>query len=210
MSIAILGTGNMAKGLAGLFDAAGYDVVIGSRDPLRAAEAARTIGPRVAGTGLAEAAAGADTVVLAIPFDGAADVLAAAGDLTGKIVIDITNPLTADYAGLTIGHSTSAAEEIARLVPGARVVKAFNTVFAGVLQAGGKVGGQPVTVFVAGDDDAATQAVEAIAVKAGFAVQQAGALARARYLEPVAGLNIALGYFQGLGTDIAPTWQKAA
>ena len=210
MSIAILGTGNMAKGLAGLFDAAGYDVVIGSRDPLRAAEAARTIGPRVAGTGLAEAAAGADTVVLAIPFDGAAAVLAAAGDLTGKIVIDITNPLTADYAGLTIGHSTSAAEEIARLVPGARVVKAFNTVFAGVLQAGGKVGGQPVTVFVAGDDDAATQAVEAIAVKAGFAVQQAGALARARYLEPVAGLNIALGYFQGLGTDIAPTWQKAA
>ena len=148
--------------------------------------------------------------MLAIPFDGAADVLAAAGDLTGKIVIDITNPLTADYAGLTIGHSTSAAEEIARLVPGARVVKAFNTVFAGVLQAGGKVGGQPVTVFVAGDDDAATQAVEAIAVKAGFAVQQAGALARARYLEPVAGLNIALGYFQGLGTDIAPTWQKAA
>ena len=210
MSIAILGTGNMAKGLAGLFDAAGYDVVIGSRDPLRAAEAARTIGRRVAVTGLAEAAAGADTVVLAIPFDGAADVLAAAGDLTGKIVIDITNPLTADYAGLTIGHSTSAAEEIARLVPGARVVKAFNTVFAGVLQAGGKVGGQPVTVFVAGDDDAATQAVEAIAVKAGFAVQQAGALARARYLEPVAGLNIALGYFQGLGTDIAPTWQKAA
>ena len=210
MSIAILGTGNMAKGLAGLFDAAGYDVVIGSRDPLRAAEAARTIGPRVAGTGLAEAAAGADTVVLAIPFDGAAAVLAAAGALTGKIVIDITNPLTADYAGLTIGHSTSAAEEIARLVPGARVVKAFNTVFAGVLQAGGKVGGQPVTVFVAGDDDAATQAVEAIAVKAGFAVQQAGALARARYLEPVAGLNIALGYFQGLGTDIAPTWQKAA
>ena len=210
MSIAILGTGNMAKGLAGLFDAAGYDVVIGSRDPLRAAEAARTIGPRVAGTGLAEAAAGADTVVLAIPFDGAADVLAAAGDLTGKIVIDITNPLTADYAGLTIGHSTSAAEEIARLVPGARVVKAFNTVFAGVLQAGGKVGGQPVTVFIAGDDEAATQAVEALAAKAGFAVQQAGALARARYLEPVAGLNIALGYFQGLGTDIAPTWQKAA
>jgi len=210
MSIAILGTGNMAKGLAGVFDAAGYDVVIGSRDPLRAAETARTIGPRVAGTSLADAAAGADTVVLAVPFDGVADVLAAAGDLSGKIVVDITNPLTADYAGLTIGHSTSAAEEIARLVPGARVVKAFNTVFAGVLQAGGKVGGQPVTVFIAGDDEAATQAVEALAAKAGFAVQQAGALARARYLEPVAGLNIALGYFQGLGTDIAPTWQKAA
>ncbi|HEY0919118.1 NADPH-dependent F420 reductase [Devosia sp.] len=210
MSIAILGTGNMAKGLAGVFDAAGYDVVIGSRDPLRAAETARTIGPRVAGTGLAEAAAGADTIVLAVPFDGVADVLAAAGDLSGKVVIDITNPLTADYAGLTIGHSTSAAEEIARLVPGARVVKAFNTVFAGVLQAGGKLGGQPVTVFVAGDDETANAAVEAIAARAGFAVQQAGALARARYLEPVAGLNIALGYFQGLGTDIAPTWQKAA
>src|SRR5690606_27612030 len=99
MSIAILGTGNIAKGLASVFNAAGYDIVIGSRDPLRAAETARAVGPRVAGTGLAEAAAGADTIVLAVPFDGVADILAAAGGLSGKIVVDITNPLTADYAG---------------------------------------------------------------------------------------------------------------
>lgn len=211
MSIAILGTGNMAKGLAGVFDAAGYDVVIGSRDPLRAAETARAIGPRVAGTGLAEAAAAADTVVLAVPFDGAADVLAAAGDLSGKVVVDITNPLTADYMGLTIGHDTSAAEEIARAVPGAEVVKAFNTVFAQVLGEGADFGdGGKVDVFVAGDSERAKHTARVIAESIGFGAVDAGPLKNARYLEPVAGLNIYLGYGAGLGTDIAPVWIRRA
>ena len=89
------------------------------------------------------------------------------------------------------------------------MVKAFNTIFASVLQAGGKVARQQATVFVAGNDADANKAVAELAAKAGFAPLQAGALAAARYIEPVAGLNIALGYGRGLGTDIAPTWLRA-
>jgi len=91
--------------------------------------------------------------------------------------------------GLTIGHSTSAGEEIQKLAPKAKVVKAFNTLFAQVLANGGKAGGRTTTVFVAGDDASANDAVEAIARKAGFDVVQTGGLKFARYLEPLAGLK---------------------
>lgn len=209
MTIAIIGTGNMAKGLAGVFSKAGYSVTLGSRDVAKASEAARELGGDVSGAEIASAAGNAEIVVLAVPFDAVSDVITAAGGLEGKTVIDITNPLTADYAGLTIGHSTSAGEEIQKLAPRAKVVKAFNTIFASVLQAGGKVGDKPATVFIAGDDQSAIDAVEAVVAKSGFIPVQVGGLSVARYLEPVAGLNIQLGYMCGLGTDIAPAWQTA-
>jgi hypothetical protein len=210
MNISILGTGNMAKGLAGVFAAAGYSVVLGSRDAARAANVAREVGASVAGADLKTAAERADVVVLAVPYAAAAETVAAAGGLGGKTVVDITNPMTDDYAGLTLGHTTSAAEEIQKLAPRAKVVKAFNTIFASVLAAGGKAAGEAATVFIAGDDADATATVERVAAKAGFAPLQVGRLAVARYLEPLGGLNIALGYGRGLGTDIAPTWQRAA
>lgn len=209
MKISILGTGNMATGLAGLFAKAGHTVTLGSRDVGKAKAVAAGIGNGISGAALTDAARDADIVVLATPFDAAAEVLGAAGDLSGKVLVDITNPMTADYSGLIIGHTTSAAEEVQKLVPAARVVKAFNTVFASVLQAGGKVVGQPVTVFVAGDDADARKTVSDLAASAGLDVLETGGLASARYLEPVAGLNIALGYGLGHGTDIAPTWQRA-
>ncbi|KQZ99842.1 NADPH-dependent F420 reductase [Mesorhizobium sp. Root157] len=210
MTIAIIGTGNMAKGLAGVFSKAGYSVTFGSRDAAKAHEAARELGGTVSGADITSAAGNSDIVVLAVPFEAAGDAIAAASGLEGKIVIDITNPLTADYSGLTIGHSTSAGEEIQKLAPRAKVVKAFNTIFASVLQAGGKVGDRPTTVFIAGDDQTAIDTVEAVASKSGFVPVQVGALSVSRYLEPVAGLNIQLGYMRGFGTDIAPTWQTAA
>lgn len=210
MTIAIIGTGNMAKGLAGVFSKAGYSVTLGSRDVAKASEAARELGGTVSATDIASAAGNAEIVVLAVPFDAVSDVITAAGGLGGKTVIDITNPLTADYAGLTIGHSTSAGEEIQKLAPKAKVVKAFNTIFASVLQAGGKVGDKPATVFIAGDEQSAIDAVEAVVAKSGFIPVQVGGLSIARYLEPIAGLNIQLGYMRGLGTDIAPAWQTAA
>ncbi|HEY9211734.1 MAG TPA: NAD(P)-binding domain-containing protein [Ancylobacter sp.] len=206
MSIAIIGTGNMAKGLAGLFAAAGFDVVLGARDAAKGKEVANAIGAKVSVSDVASAAAGSDVVVLAVPYDAAAAALSSAGDLAGKIVIDITNPLTPDYAGLTIGHETSAAEEIQKLVPEAHVVKAFNTLFAQVLQGGGTVAGTGATVFIAGDSEGATDKVAEIAEKAGLEPLKTGGLKLARYIEPVAGLNIALGYGRGHGTAIAPTW----
>jgi predicted dinucleotide-binding enzyme len=99
-------------------------------------------------------------VIVATGYAEALPALRALGDLAGKAVIDITNPMTADYAGLTIGHTTSAAEEIAQGIPGAEVVKAFNTVFAQVLQEGAEFGGgNTVPVFFAGDSDRAKRAV---------------------------------------------------
>jgi 8-hydroxy-5-deazaflavin:NADPH oxidoreductase len=149
--------------------------------------------------------------VLATGFGDAIDALRSLGDLRGKVIIDITNPLTADYMGLTIGHNTSAAEEIAKAVPDAEVVKSFNTVFAQVLAAGADLGrGQTVPVLVASDSARAKQVARTLAESIGFATIDAGGLKNARYLEPVAGLNIYLGYGAGLGTNIAPTWLGAA
>ena len=144
MNITILGTGNMAKGLASVFAAGGYDVILGSRDTDRAKDTAKALGARVKGDGLAAAANKSEVVILAVPFDAAAETIAAAGGLAGKILVDISNPLTPDYMGLTVGHSTSAAEEIQKLAPQAKVVKAFNTVFASVLQAGARSVKQPL------------------------------------------------------------------
>lgn len=108
--------------------------------------------------------------------------------------------------GLTVGHSTSAAEQIAQAVPGVELVKGFNTLFAQVLAAGSTLNGQKVTVFLAGDSERAKQTARTLAESMGFAVVDAGGLKNARYLEPMAGLNIYLGYGAGLGTSIAPTW----
>ena len=206
MSITILGSGNMAKGLATLFAKAGETVVVGTRDIGKAQEIAAAFATPVSVQPIAAAAAASDIIVLAVPFAAAKALLAEAGDLAGKTLVDITNPLTDDYAGLTIGHSTSAAEEIQKLAPRAKVVKAFNTLFAQVLQDGGVIAGRGATAFIAGDDEAANTTVAELASKAGLVAIQTGGLKLARYLEPVAGLNIALGYGRGFGTGIAPAF----
>ncbi len=210
MKITLLGAGNMGAAFAKQLTRAGHQVSVASRDGSKAAQvaAANTGARAVPAAGSAD---GADVVVLATAYADAASALHAAGDLKGKIVVDITNPLTADYMGLTIGHSTSAAEEIAKAVPGAEVVKAFNTLFAQVLADGSDFGGgQTLSVFVASDSERAKQAAIALARSMGFQVIDAGGLKNARYLEPLAGLNIYLGYGAGLGTSIAPTWLRKA
>jgi predicted dinucleotide-binding enzyme len=108
--------------------------------------------------------------------------------------------------GLSIGHDTSAAEEIQRAFPAARVVKAFNTVFAQVLGDGPTLAGVTVPLYFAGDDAAAKETVRSLIQSLGFAAVDAGGLRNARYLEPVAGLNIYFGYGAGRGTAIAPAW----
>ncbi|MNE45963.1 hypothetical protein D3C80_1402800 [compost metagenome] len=123
------------------------------------------------------------------------------------MVIDITNPLTADYMGLTIGHSTSAAEEIAKALPGVELVKGFNTLFAQVLASGPTFANeQQGSVFLASDSARAKQTAVALAQSLGWKTVDAGGLVNARYLEALAGLNIYLGYGAGLGTQIAPVW----
>lgn len=210
MKVTVIGAGNMGAAFVQQLTRAGHQVRVASRDAARAAQVAAA-NPGAQAVPVAGAADGVDAVVLATGFGDAVAALQGVGNLAGQVVIDITNPLTADYMGLTIGHATSAAEEIAKAVPGAEVVKAFNTVFAQVLAAGADFGnGRQVEVFVASDSDRARQTARAIAQSMGFAVVDAGPLKNARYLEPVAGLNIYLGYGAGLGTGIAPVWIRKA
>lgn len=205
MKVAIIGTGNMASGLANALAGAKHEVVIGSRDPAKAAALAEKIGQGMQGGGLAAAAKLAEVVILAIPFGGAADAIKEAGDLAGKVLIDISNPISADYKSLVIGHTTSAAEEIQALAPKARVVKAFNTIFAQLLPAEARQG-RTLQVLVAGDDEAAMAQVSALAQSMGFEALNAGPLSNSRFIEPIGEMNIHFGYFLGKGPTVAPAW----
>ena len=176
MNVTVIGAGNMGSAFVKQLTSAGHQVRVTARDISKAKEvaAAHTNATAVAAAGAAD---GADVVILATPYPNAVEALKEIGGLDGKVIVDITNPLTDDYMGLTVGHTTSAAEDIARAVPQATVVKAFNTLFAQVLAEGADFGdGRKATVFVAGDDDAAKRTVES------------------------------LGYGAGAGTSIAPTW----
>jgi 8-hydroxy-5-deazaflavin:NADPH oxidoreductase len=210
MKTTVIGAGNMGSAFVRQLHRAGHKVAVTARDAGKASALAAQF-PGVQAVAAADAARDADVIVLATGYGDAIGALKSLGELAGRVVIDITNPLTADYMGLTIGHHTSAAEELARAVPGALVIKAFNTVFASVLSDGADFGnGQKVSVFVAGDSDSGKQAVSALAASMGFAVVDAGGLKNARYLEPLAGLNIFFGYGAGMGTQIAPAWLHRA
>jgi 8-hydroxy-5-deazaflavin:NADPH oxidoreductase len=210
MKVTVIGAGNMGSAFVKQLTRAGHQVSVTARDSAKAANVAAA-NPGAKAVATAGSAAGADAVVLATGYADAVPALKAVGDLQGKVVIDITNPLTSDYMGLTIGHTTSAAEEIAKAVPGAEVVKAFNTVFAQVLGEGADFGnGRKVNVFSASDSARAKATVRALAESVGFETVDAGSLKNARYLEPLGGLNVYFGYGAGLGTSIAPTWIRKA
>jgi predicted dinucleotide-binding enzyme len=209
MKVTVIGAGNMGTAFVKQLTAAGHDVRVTGRN----ADTTRRLAEQFAASAVpaSTAAQDADVVILATGYADAADALRAVSPRAGQVVVDITNPLTADYSGLSLGHTTSAAEEIAKAVPAARVVKAFNTLFAQVLSDGADFGdGRTVPVFVAGDDAQAKETVSALARSLRFEVVDAGGLKNARYLEPLAGLNIYFGYGAGQGTVIAPTWIRRA
>ncbi|SMC29833.1 hypothetical protein SAMN02745857_04174 [Andreprevotia lacus DSM 23236] len=204
MNITLIGYGNMGSAIAKRALAAGHQVTLAGQDAAKAQAAAQAVGSGWAT--VATAVASADLVILATPFGAAEAVVRAAGGLAGKVVIDISNPVTADFSGLAIGHTTSAAEEIQRLAPQAAVVKAFNTVFAQMFDGSAEVGGRPLQVFTASDDAAARQQVGDFITSLGYAAVDAGPLRNARLLEPLGMLNITFGYHLGRGTGIAPAW----
>lgn len=187
MNIVILGNGNIGSGLAAALGKTSHAVTLIGRG------------------GDTSAIAAAEIVILATPYGAAAEI-AHLADFTGKIVVDLSNPITADFSGLQIGHETSAAEEIAKLLPGASVVKAFNTIFAGHYTSGLAIKGQPLQTFVASDDEAARARVKTLAADIGLVPVDAGPLRNARHLEPLGYMNIQFGYVLGLGVDIAPQW----
>ena len=198
MDITIIGTGNMARGIATRALDGGHGVtVLGTERAKAEALAAELPGEAQAGE-VGDPPTG-DVVVLAVWYQAVADVLARYGDqLDGKVVVDITNPVDLEtYAPLTV-EAGSVAQEIANAVPGAKVVKAFNTTFAGTLVEG-KVADTPLDVFIASDDEAAKSAVSQLAADGGLRAIDVGPLALAHQLEGVGYVNMAIQ--PGLGTN---------
>ncbi len=183
--IGIIGDGNVGGALRRGLERAGWDVRAVGHD----AGAVRATG------------AWADVVVLAVPFTAVDDTLRElGGTVDGKPLVDVTNALGPDMK-LALGYSTSGAEELQRKAEKAKVVKAFNTVFAQYMDRG-ELDGEQLTAFVAGDDEGARKQILELARAIGFDAVDAGPLVNARSLEALGFLNIQLGYVVKMGPKI--------
>jgi 8-hydroxy-5-deazaflavin:NADPH oxidoreductase len=173
-NLSILGTGNMGQAIATIAAKGGHSVQQLGEDDL-------------------DTALTGDVVVLAVPYPALAEVVAQRGEqLAGKIVVDITNPLNFEtFDSLVVPAESSAAAEIAAALPDSRVVKAFNTTFAGTLSAG-VVGPLTTTVLIAGDDADAKSTLAGVVTSGGLNAIDAGSLKRARELEAVGFLQLVL------------------
>jgi 8-hydroxy-5-deazaflavin:NADPH oxidoreductase len=199
MQITIIGTGNMARGIGTRALAGGHDVTLVGTEP----EKAQALAGELGGSARAGESVEGDVVILAVPYAAAADIVRTYGDqLDGKVVVDITNPVDLNtFEPLQV--EGSGAQQIAAAAPGgARVVKAFNTTFAGTLVEGA-VSGQPLDVFIAGDDEGAKGTVSQLAESGGLRPVDAGPLVRARELEALGYLHMAVQ--QNLGTGFGST-----
>jgi hypothetical protein len=172
--LSILGTGNMGQAIASIAGKGGHTV-------------------QLLGSGDVDTPLTGDVVVLAVPYPAVQSLLAQRGDqLAGKIVVDITNPLNFEtFDSLVVPADSSAAAEIAAALPQSRVLKAFNTTFAGTLAAG-TVGPLTTTVLIAGDDTDAKSTLAGIVTSGGLNAIDAGSLARARELEALGFLQLTL------------------
>jgi len=186
--VGVLGSGDVGKVLAGGFIKLGHDVKIGSRDPEKLREWAEKQGERASTGTFEETARFGDVIVLATLGTGAESALRMAGpdNLAGKVVIDATNPL--DFSGggprLSVGFNDSLGEQVQRLLPKARVVKAFNTVGNAHMIDPDFPGGPP-DMFICGNDDDAKKIVAQVCKHFGWGVIDIGGIEGSRHLEPM-------------------------
>ncbi|WDE08473.1 NAD(P)-binding domain-containing protein [Thalassomonas viridans] len=202
--IAIFGFGNVGQKLATLFSEAGKTVVIYSKDGQSGRD-------RYKSASYSDGVRAVDAIALAVPYTGIKALLKPlTEELAGKIIIDCSNPLNDDWSPLLLGQETSAAEQIAAAVPQAKVIKAFNTIFADVMaKEHHNRGGLTMTAFIAGDDSAAKNTTLELAAAVGLAPLDVGPLRSARYLEAMAHLNIQIAVGQGGGTQAAFVYHQA-
>jgi NADPH-dependent F420 reductase len=198
MNITIVGAGNMGRGIGTRAVAGGHSVTFVDVNPETAEKAVADVkasakkGAQVSTAKLDDGKLG-DLVVLAVAYGTNIQIVKQLGaKLAGKVVVDIANPLNATYDGLATAPDSSSAEDVAKVIAsGAKVVKAFNTTFAGTLRAG-QVAGQPLDVFIAGDDEDAKNKVVQLVKDGGMQAIDAGPLNRARQIEAMQFLHIVL------------------
>jgi hypothetical protein len=203
MRIGILGSGEVGRTLGTGFADLGDEVKIGSRDPRKPElqEWVRSTGARASSGTFGEAASFAEIAVLATLWEGTENALrlAGAGNLRGKVVIDLVNPFVftpGKPPSLAVGHDDSAGEQVQRWLPESRVVKAFNIVGKMYMVHPDFPGGPP-DMFICGNDAAAKQAVAGICTRFGWPSIDIGGIEGARLLEPLANLWVVYGIRSG-------------
>ena len=202
MRIAVIGSGSVGTGLARAWSALGHSVVIGSRSPdsERVAGLVAGIGNGVEAAGLGDSVVGAEVIVLAVPWSAAEESISRLGDVSGRVLIDATNPIARGLK-LDVGHTSSGGEQVAEWASGARVVKGLNIVDARLLD-GRKLDGREISIPICGDDADAKRVVTTLIAELGFDVVDAGGLESSRLLEPLTLLMIRLSMKKNLGNEI--------
>lgn len=193
MRLGIIGAGHVGGTLGRLWESQGHDVRFGVREP--GTEAGGGLNHNRTAS-VTEVAAFADVIVLAVPFEAIAEALKSAGSLAGKTVIDCTNPFLPDLSGLAIGTTTSAGEEVAKLVPEAKIVKSFNTT-GHTNFADPTFNGVKASMFYCGDDAGAKLVVAELGTQLGFDMIDAGPLSQSRWLEALALLWVTMAVKYG-------------
>jgi predicted dinucleotide-binding enzyme len=211
MRVGILGSGLMGGKLGTIFARAGHEVVFSyARSEQKLELLARDAGGKARAGTPREAAREADAVLLAVHWSRTEDVLDQAGDLSGKVVVTCSLPMNEDSTELVVAHASSGAEELARMIPKARVVAAFQTVpgevLFGVYEARGKAG-RPSLVYC-GDDESGKGVAAGLIRDVGFDPVDAGPLRVARYTEPFALLVAQLAYEGEGGPELAYRFER--
>jgi 8-hydroxy-5-deazaflavin:NADPH oxidoreductase len=203
MKIAIVGPGKLGSGLGKLWARKGHELVVTfSRDAAKLDAIAKELGGRA--LPVKEAVAESDVVVLATKWALVPEVIAQAGSLAGKVVLDCTNTMSPRKTADGQVETRSCAEVLAEMAPGARVVKTFNQAFEQILQAESRLfDGVKPTMFFCGDDPEAKKIAAQLVEETDFEAIDAGPLENARYIEAYAVLVIRLGHQLGLGTNVA-------
>ena len=213
LKIAIIGAGNLGGALGRSWAKAGHTIIFGVRNPGggKTQPPLAEIGASASSALIPDAVRAGDVVVLATPWQAVAEVVGAMGDVRNKIIIDATNPLFLNAEGslsLSLGSSTSGAEEVARLANGARVAKAFNTYgWENFVDSNYPAAGElKPALFYCSDDDEAKEVVEKLAKDLGFEPIDTGGLGMARSLEPLALMWIRLSIRDGRNPNF--TWAR--
>jgi len=203
MNIAVIGAGHVGGTLGSRLAQAGHKVYFGVRNHQgqQIKDVLALSGGNAQALSVPEAVSRAPVVILATPWEATRGAIIAAGKLTGKVLIDCTNPIGPDLRGLTVGTTSSGGEQVAGWAKDAKVVKAFNNTGYQIM-ADPRFGSEAVTMFYCGDDDEAKAIARKLIIDLGFDPCDAGPLIVARYLEPMAMVWIMLAHVQGMGPNI--------